>query len=372
MNDLVKAYHKFYETANADSDFITSLLSYDFSNYHEIMDELSKLQPNLCGKVLKLYTNGTTTGTSRAYSFGPISSIPVLEKVIKTRGNAYRIWINSYSLSHVPDLIDEGNLINDITFNLKFNFDVTNLSALRNTIKQHHEVNLICKPATMLYLSGTQEFIDIVQEFKDRISVISTSDWEPFFKKKPLYPIPLNDNMIDWSSGINFYQCVKGHKHFLPTFVYQNNKVRNLLNLTSVNWKETDDLVNLDKVVSCECGKNRMEFSFVPHYRHQTTNYFEMTKALYAAIEQLIDPYINLQFIDKYDTINILYTLSSKKPISEHDTHYITNALSSVGKTALYHKDKFSVLGTNKIVPFAKGLYKMLDYGYKPKHVRFM
>lgn len=370
--DLIRAYQAFYQTANPNEDFIHALTSYDFSDYHSTMSELSKLQPHPCGKVLKMQTSGSTTGLVREYKFGPISAIPQIESTLQNTKSSYSIMINAYNDQHIPDFVDNSHIVHDLTFNLKLQFQNTNLSALSDHLKTiHGNVCLYSKPLSLLYLSHSPEFLKIIDQFKDQITCINTSDWEPLFRKKALISknIHLNDHMIDWMTGINFYSCSYGQYHFLPTFVYRDNTSRNLLNLTSISWRAADDLVKFGEVIPCACGKNRMAFSIIPHHIHQISNYFEVKTAIYDVMEELLDPYINLQFVEQENLINILYTRADKQDISNHDQNML---ISTLNMPVVFQKDKFVMRGTGKVVPFTKSIDKLLNYTYKPKHVQFM
>lgn len=370
--ELIKAYHTFYQTANPDNDFVTALKQYDFSDYYAVMEELAKLRPYKCGKVMKLLTNGTTTGIAKTYTFGPISALPQIELALQTTEPSYIIWLNAYNERNISDLTDNKHLFHNITFNLKLQFDNTNLHILLQHMKSiHGKISLVSKPLSLLYLSNCPAFLNILDTFQEQISIISTSDWEPLFRKLPLTQrgIHVNDNMIDWGTGINFYHCSHQQLHFLPTFIYDNQKVRNLLNLTTYKRYHSDDIINLGTVVPCSCGKNRMEFSFTPHQALQISNYLTLKPLIYDTLEQLIDPYINLQFIETSDTMNILYTLSTTRSMSDHDQHLLTKTLPL---PVVFQKDKLVLRGAGKIVPFIKSTNPILDYKYSPKHIKLI
>lgn len=368
--DLIAAYKTFYQTANPDNDFLTALKEYDLSDYTAAMDELSAFQPYACGKVLKLRTNGSTTGVIQEYKLGPIALIPQIESALQTNGKEYSVWINAYAEPHTPDLINASLLIHDITFNLKLQFHNTNLTSLVNHLKTvDRPIRFACKPFSMLYLAQCPEFLNLVERFK--VTSISTSDWEPLFKKNELKKrgVHINDHMIDWYTGLNFYHCTHNHVHFLPTFAFKDNKIRSLINLTTIKWRDSDDTITLGNVIPCSCGKNRMEFSIIPHHIHQISNYFHMKNAIYQTLEELTDPYINLQFVEQNNAMNILYTLASKKEINPVDRQKLTSIFH---QPVVFFKDKFIMRGTSKLVPFTKNIDNLLNYTYQPKYVQFL
>jgi hypothetical protein len=112
-----------------------------------------------------------------------------------------------------------------------------------------------------------------------------------------------------------------------------------------------------------------MEFSLIPHYMHQISDYVKVKSTIYDTIEELIDPYMNLQFVELNDTICVLYTLASKKTISDHDANKLTLAFN---RPVVFERDKCAIHGECKFNPFMKTIDKPLPYIYNPKHVRFL
>jgi hypothetical protein len=79
--------------------------------------------------------------------------------------------------------------------------------------------------------------------------------------------ILFNDQMINWKSGVNFYTCCHNHQHFLPIFVKRDGRFFNLLNFLTLS--DDSDIFEIEPQKElCGCGRFRMPFRFVPHFRH--------------------------------------------------------------------------------------------------------
>ena len=74
---LVKNYKKYYENSSSADNFknlISSLINYNFTNYHKDIREIFDFYKNTNKKINKfekLETNGSSTGTPKSYLFGP-------------------------------------------------------------------------------------------------------------------------------------------------------------------------------------------------------------------------------------------------------------------------------------------------------------
>jgi len=129
-----------------------------------------------------------------------------------------------------------------------------------------------------------------------QIPVINT-DGAAFIKTKQY----VNDQMIDWRSGLNFWTCCKGHKHFLPIF----SNYKNLLNMCDSPKQESDWLQPMSEFFKCRCGLMRCNFDFVPHYKRFIDN--QKYDDLLKLANKLNGNYRWIQFVQKFGVIHVYH-----------------------------------------------------------------
>lgn len=353
---MLKEYKNYCElpnisTANALFEVIAKS---DYTNHTELI-EIWKRYSNPLFPNLVLRTSGSTQGIPRSYNFGPLPEF----------------WINSFEkLTKFPNhnktvLVQNISLTKNISSSLHFfnahdnepNYSAyLNVPYFNNAItaqlcsKLTENIILAADPSIWLYLNNNPIFIDFITKRKD-ISLLSTN-WEPFYKTKYLRSqgVYINDTMINWCNGFNFYTCIHGNKHTYPIFAIDGNNFINLLNLTGYIGS-FDDQFSLGSL--CKCGKICVT-NVIPHTEVQIkfNNKYLFNLEL---VEQLDSCYENLQFIQTDGLIHVCYIGT----MSNHDRDIIDMFLfDHVRKLRTYKKNTMLKVNT-KLPAFYKNIHKI-------------
>ncbi len=314
MSDLVKAYYEYYRypTENRAIHLFENITNYKFEFYEEEIKEIykhwkrfsaylknkpqhplyhSKNLNDLPFKDTKksLYTGGSTKGHSELFSFKPALNfwISKIEQFLTNNEFPIIFLTPPEFCTYMTEPAKEFFEVSNVKFNARsksnkdlfIECDFRNpksfdqfLSHLNEICKDYEKFNLLAWPYTFLNILGNHKFTDFIDNNKNSIESVINTDCEPVFKKKNLQKnnIPINDQMIDWSTGLNFYTCKHNKKHILPIFYtdMESKQRINLLNLQNVQLKFADFFkkINFQK---CECGKISCNFDFYPHYNNQ-------------------------------------------------------------------------------------------------------
>jgi len=314
MSDLVKAYYEYYRYPSESRaiHLFENITNYKFEFYEEEIEEIykhwkrfssylrnkpqhslyhSKSLNDLPFKDTKksLQTGGSTNFTPRVFLFKPALDFWIREIEQLLANNKFPIILlgtpGFYTFMTEParEFFEVSNakfsaksksdkdLYIKCDFRNPKSFDQF-LSRLNEICKDYEKFNLLAWPYTFLNILGNPKFTDFIDNNKNSIESVINSDCEPVFKKKNLQKnnIPINDQMIDWSTGLNFYTCKYNKKHILPIFYTDLEKKQriNLLNLQDVQM-EFADLFKIINFQKCECGKISCNFDFYPHYNNQ-------------------------------------------------------------------------------------------------------
>lgn len=256
-------------------------------------------------------TSGTTNGNRQQYKFGDLKVIYPIELLCKyPHGKNYivQLYFNStnFFTSKVADKTER-----------HFNHYITSsdpikvIDDLLNLLSQKDKIQIWTSDKNnLMFLLSDNYFVDFLLQNKERISIINTGI-SPFFKKKKLLEngFHINDNMIDWYSGLNFYTCKYNKKHILPIFYAEENKSTNLLNLSlRGRMVPKGDYFYYSPLGYCECGKTHYDLKFIPHIK--TTPIVDGEYFYDMEIPELIEgSYYNLQFVQIDEkTLDIYYT----------------------------------------------------------------
>ena len=233
--------------------------------------------------------------------------------------------INKTGIRIVPDFALKNQGINRVIFNDIF-YNFKHVVSIRNDDIEQIIQTLKNIPGSQKVFYSTSVFFlyaNSYPQFRRYLinsdSVIVSSDYSSFYKKHELIAngVQVNDCMIDWASGQNFYHCKYQSTHLLPIFVKIDNKVINLLNLYKNNFSNVgDDLFNIKGYKLCGCGNTAVDLDFIPH--HKYTNKFYNTKDLLA--ETLVGHYYNFQIIDNYGSLRCCYVCKGKMPLQDKRT----------------------------------------------------
>jgi hypothetical protein len=360
---LIKSYIQYYEDPSIESarELCEAIIGYDFGNYDHFSQEVARLRKEVlvedCKK-LTLRTNGTT-GPPKCYSWGPNCNfwLKSLEDASKFNGRA-TLRINQ----RIPNPLDDHNFEitknNKSTYPVKYTLTINpyyNKSALEYTIRKiksiDEKINILAQPNAFLFLCSYDEFNDLIID-SEHIHSLIPYEWEPFFKKERLIDrgVWINDNMINWVTMFNFYTCPHNTRHSFPTFVVNNGRYINLLNLTAEPAFVMDDIVQLGKIKECPCGKSYVDMEFVlPHCN------CSLDVCDDSIPEHLTAHYSNLQFIQEGDRLNILFIGKGSK---QEDRLFLREKFNTLQVEFL--PQHYAYIG-RKLLPFWRNL-KGLKY----------
>jgi hypothetical protein len=162
---------------------------------------------------------------------------------------------------------------------------------------------LYAQPSCLIFLLRSQRIVDYLRD--GGVGVISTG--EPMmFNRSLCSDIYLNDKMINWRSGLNFWTCRHGGSHWLPLFTRRSGRLYNLLNLADKSGIEEDDLHSLEPGDVCRCGVRSGKVNVVSHYRNSPVR--RSLADVQSLFNRLEGTYFNFQYIETTDGSHLLYT----------------------------------------------------------------
>jgi len=205
-------------------------------------------------------------------------------------------------------------------------------------------------PNFLMYWAKENSFVEYLVEAGVELC---TTEFEAFY---PSLPVHVNDNMIDWKTGVNFSTCRYGTKHFLPLFAMRGNRAYNLVNL-HCDDKPVDDIFTIDpQILQCPCGRKFLSFDFVPHSqvairRDDGSIFYDLGIA-----NQLQGQYQNFQFIQHTDgVVDVLYVCGNCCPMPTEDEKLIGQVLA--GFDFKFKKDHYYTIDTTKFPVFHKNVH---------------
>lgn len=198
-----------------------------------------------------------------------------------------------------------------------------NIDQIINTFKAIPEDQLAiwARPNFWLYCNSFKKFQDFLIESK---TTIVSSDYTGFYKKQRLLNsgVHVNDCMIDYSTGVNFYTCKYGHTHIMPIYCNLNKSSYNLFNLYKNNHiKLSGDKFVAQRTTNCKCGVTAYVIDFAPHVKYLNQFY----NLRYEIAERLQGNYFSFQIINHGDKLSCFY--SSMNPMPPEDEAYIRDDL---------------------------------------------
>jgi hypothetical protein len=314
--NLLLAYKRYWNSSiNNDNRYLyfansllKSIREYDFKDFFSIIELLT----NEREKLGEPNTNFKSfySGTHKEYYFGPYASFWVdpIEYTLRTANTGIdkvdlvirsRLGFKEDIKPQAIEIHENPNgfyiLLQDISQNISFLIDFIEKKY------NNKPFCIICRPEVIQELSCHNNFIDYLTNNKKIFgfanidsSLLKRYNWSNIF---------LNDQMIDWKSGLNFYTCKYNAKHFLPIFgITKKNQIINLLNLKSLIYSD-DDYFRLKDMVKCKCGKSALKFEFLSHHK----NYLQKIDLDIA--NQLTSKYKYFQFIENSNNIDFYYDL---------------------------------------------------------------
>jgi hypothetical protein len=223
------------------------------------------------------------------------------------------------------------------------------IKVLEEMIKKYGFITLLAVPESYLFLNQTLAFLDFLELHKERINIFSWC-WEPFFKKNVLRErkIWFGDNMIDWTSGINFYTCKNGHQHVLPIFINGPNGPINAINMIEQNFAISDNM-EITNIVNCTCGLTRPTYIYYPHFKNSIRSddgriFFDTDLP-----DNLQSRYRSLQFIEQPNGKNIIVHYDVEGVML--DKPFLENVIKSYGFDVGWKPESFT-MSSGKRIPF--------------------
>lgn len=374
---MIQSYEKYAtdKTASSAEELWDAVLHYDFATYDDDQIAIKRIWDRTPLSLSHYYlpSNGTTAGIPRNYAFGPNLQfwLDRLEWFIKfgttTGKRPYVVYLQEafpHSTQYPPSFQPKPGVIQDAFLSFDVTQKAKSLDLLKTTLNRVHgeqgRFHLIGQPTKYLQLFSDPDYRGIMLESQQKVHLVS-SDWETLFPKV----MDVKDQMINWTTMVNFYTCGHGTKHFLPLFLRHNNKLINLLNFATKSEHRIDDLVKIGSQRElCPCGRWYLPFEMVAHvslavgkddvYYHDT-----------ALADSLESVYHVLQFIQNDDRIDVLYSHSG----AFRDADFLTNYWEEKGYETVLRANRYLLAGTHKPLPFYKNRLLIQPRLHLPKGI---
>lgn len=300
---LVQKYLNYYEEKTPESlkNLIDYFDSYGFESYYEDMVDIFNQYNMLSffGDKCEISTNGSTR-EPKTFEFGPNCSfcIRMIEGRLRMRhAKTILVWNPIFgSGAKIRFKITE-SLNNKMDFEVMGRWQMDgHILRLLEFMEECHEkwgrVNILSLPHIWICLTTNPIFRGWCEDNSQKINAFINSDSDLCIKA--IRGVRVVDQMIDWETGVNFYTCEKGERHFLPVFFMEANKSFNLLNMT-VKKSVVDDEVFLGAFRRCPCGRGSLEFGFSSHKQNRIVDsegepvrfegFFDMLKGQYYSLQ---------------------------------------------------------------------------------------
>jgi len=307
---LIKAWSGYYGNRISSVDLWSAILEYDLSDLESVTSAVSEIKRHWCfhvPNVSHIKSNGSTGLTNSTYQIGPNFDFwcPVVEQYLRNYRVLVRLVHGNRSTNgcyferpfHAKNQLGQHCLFLDVA-------NPSNVAQLGDFLKRLRDENstgitLCAKPTTWLLLSTDEETLDMFREL-DADSLVN-EDWEPWVSERFLNSFRFNDQMIDWKTGLNFYTCHQGTKHFLPIFNLGEGACENLLNAARGKEPLSDLWVFEGEPEWCACGRPFRRFRYQSHHAHNPPIHRGVINDLRAG-------YVNLQYIVCNGVCNIMYS----------------------------------------------------------------
>jgi hypothetical protein len=277
VSNIIELYEQYLSKLNEDSvdELFDCFVNYDFSEYSSDIQkvvELRKSTKNEEFEWVQLYTNGSTSLKPRPYKFGP--AFPLWVRKIESYLRGMHLGTNIFLCCRLGNGKPPSELIlSPVSNNSKRHYDASGnfldddqledfFRHIREIYESKGKVVFTAFPDVWNMLFSNPLFNHLCDTNKEKIECFVNTDFEMLFKNKNFY---IRDQMINWSSGLNFYTCESGTKHFLPIF-YENKGCWNLINLLSE--KDDSDNIKIGSKKMCECGRKLVSLDIAFHNKN--------------------------------------------------------------------------------------------------------
>jgi hypothetical protein len=279
MSYLVGLYENYLKEQTEDSvaRLFEAFVAYDFSEYHSDIREMGLMRKEAESKdqdCVVLQTNGSSNGTPSSYEFRPcfFEWVSRIEPFLRGMHSGKNIFLCSRLGNGMPP---QKMMITEVFGNSKKNYETNanlldggQLVELFEFVEELHDkfgkVNFTAFPDVWNMLFSNPLFNELCEKNREKIGCFVNNDFEMLFTSKTIY---IRDQMINWRSGLNFFTCESGHKHFLPIF-NEDAGCTSLINIAG--GADDSDCVTLrpEGVLQCPCGRPRIPIEIVFHHRN--------------------------------------------------------------------------------------------------------
>lgn len=305
MNDLVRHYREYYREQSSKSidSLFKAMLDYDYCSYHDDMKKVLAMwrQARCMGDAVRLKSNGSTTGVPRSFFFSPHFRLwrfkvePFLRALdSKTIMVVAQLGFGAFPRFSACEDRDSSQKHFDVVGNWFEDEDLGRLFCFTRLLcGDHGPVNLYAMPDVWTCLVTNPHFVKLAFDHASDIRSFVTSDFDSHFKRVGFY---VRDQMVDWGSGLNFFECEAGNRHFLPMFHFGVSSCVNLLNLHRVDGLSDDLVLFGGESGVCGCGRPYFPAEMRLHHRHMIVGQDGSPIDLAPLYESLSARYAGLQF----------------------------------------------------------------------------
>lgn len=302
-DELIKLYSTYYAVPSLTNlrKLYMGIISYNFKDYNLFLSEMEKIEPSKTNDFTTLFTN-----TGSVYEIGPnpYDILKLIENYLQYK------HLSSYDkkLIYVDDAILTNVQQPILKTGATDGFVTSKLQTFKEELKAFSKDKLIIGKAYA------------INQIQDVAAMLINVNVPCFIKQTGIY---INDQMINWKTGLNFWTCINGHKHFLPIFIKRDSYYLNLLNFNRIKQPIDDHFEIKSEFVKCECGKFRCSYYFIPHVNNFFTdqNYDELINLA----NKLVTPFRFVQFVEIEGQINLFYTTDKSVTIDPNDVEIIKN-----------------------------------------------
>lgn len=322
------------------------MLEHDYNDISELAEIRKSIAPQLQLADTYLSSNGST-GSVRLFTFGPNSRfwLTTIEDHIKYRPQSKFVGLHPSILVSTAEFNFTKHACapeNTIPTQYVVAIQLHRSGAINYLIEQLQRIRnstIFSTPVNWLYLLSEPNFRNFLES--SSASGMSTN-WEGFYRNPPAN-FHLNDNMVNWTTGMNFYTCPYGTRHYLPTFVVTVDGIVNLLNLAGPAILPVDDAMDISpNTCECQCGRTYRPFTFIPHINQCIRSATGEPIYDLQLANQLKSKYLNLQFIQEDQTIHVLY-ITTDHP---QDMPFLTEYFDKHGLRVEFIPNKYYILNS--------------------------
>lgn len=257
-------YEHYYREQSQESiaRLFEGMLDYDFRDYWRDMGKIADMHSatKFSGDRTTLKTNGSTGG-SKIYRFGPYfwDWSSKIEPFLRNMHDGMTIFLYARLGGGRPPsrlMFDEVHSSNKKHFETNANFledaQVEEVfSYVTDIYKTGHKVNFSSFPDVWNMLLSNHRFMDLCRDNSEKIGCFVNNDFEMLLTTEEFY---VRDQMINWVSGVNFFVCKEGTRHFLPTFA-PGSECLNLINLRRLSDGSDEVQIGNGDPIACACGR---------------------------------------------------------------------------------------------------------------------